>query len=297
MLSRRDFLKAAAIGSVVGAGGCNLFGGVSAGKRGSARLRTVTYNVYACHGWTPDEEKFKQRRQAAKSKAFMADMARRFADALRPFQSDIITFSESPPEWVVKEIADRLEMRHIFFQSGAGYPGAVITRCEIVESVNCPIGGGERPKDLFTRHWGRAVLRTALGETILHSAHLHPSKDEIREREVTEILKAMQSDFKSGRPLLFQGDFNHTDIKPEYARWKAAGLVDMFTVAGVGSEITMPQPTGESPKRIDFIWAYGPLVKRVREVRVLGEQPFAVVANDPESFALSDHLPVMATFD
>lgn len=298
MISRRGFLKAAMAGAVAAPAGCGSLPSVFPERGGKSRLRTITYNVYACYGWMPDEEKFKKRRAAAKEKPFMRDMAQRFAEAFRPFRSDIITFSESPAEWVVKEIADRLEMRHLYFRSGGSYPGTVLTPHEILESKDCPlVGGGERPKDLFTRHWGRAVLKTPVGEFILHSAHLHPSKDDIREQEVAEILRAMQSDFAGGRPLLFQGDLNHTDTKPEYIRWIEAGLVDTSKAAGRGPGITMPKPTGEAPKRIDYIWSYGAFAKRVREVLVLNRRPFTVNPRDSDSFGLSDHLPVMATFE
>jgi endonuclease/exonuclease/phosphatase family metal-dependent hydrolase len=305
MISRRNFLKAATVAAVAAGTGCTRLKSIFARK--SYKLRTVTYNVYACYGWTPDEAKFKERRKAAKDKAFMSDMARRFADALRPLEADIITFQESPAEWVVEEIARQLKMGHIFFPSCASYPGAVITNFDVVEKQNCPIVGGVRPKDLFTRHWGRAVLSAPFGNLILHSAHLHPSDAAVRRREVTEVLKAMKGDFRSGLPLVFQGDFNHTDTQPEYKQWADGGLVDLFRRAGVGSEITMPLPTKESPKRIDYIWSYGWFAKHVREVCVIRELPFSLDPNNPESieihrqdaratFALSDHLPIMATF-
>jgi len=296
MRSRREFLKAALAGSLACGSGCSRLG-IAPGRGGGPRLRTITYNVYACYGWVPDEAKFKQRRDAARDKTVMVEMAGRFAEALRPFGADIITFQESPAEWVIAEIAGRLRMRHVFFPSGGNWPGAVFTPHEIVEAKNCPIVGGVRPKDLFTRHWGRAVLKTPLGELVLHSAHLHPSDDAVRAREVAEILKVMEKDFTAGRLFLFQGDLNHTPMRPEYARWLAAGLVDTFKTAGSGSEITMPRPTGEAPKRIDYVWAHGAMAQRAREVRVLNERPFCLDPNNPAAFALSDHLPVMATFE
>ena len=285
-----------AIAPLLAATGCASLGRLRRRQEAAPKFRTIAYNVFACYGWVPNAEKFKTRQQAAKDKQVMTEMAQQFADALRPFNSDVITFAESPAEWVVKEIADRLGVRHLFFKSGDAYPGALMTRLEIIEWANCPVVGGERPKDLFTRHWGRAVVRTPLGDVVVHSVHLHPSDNAIREREVTEVLEAMQRDFKSGRPVVIQGDFNHTPARPEYARWVAAGLTDTWVAAGRGSEITMPKPTGEPPKRIDFIWTYGPITKRLRDVRVLNLPPFTLVPNDHDSVALSDHCPVMATF-
>ena len=293
-ISRRDFLRAAVLGSAACVAGCGRWKDRHAGN-GEARFRTITYNVFACYGWLPNEEKFKQRRAAAKDKQARVDMAARFAEALQPFDADLITFQEAPPEWVVAEIANRLQCHHVFFPSGEYWPGALLTRLEVIESANCPIGG-DRPKDLFTRHWGRAVLRSAFGPVVVHSVHLNPHKEAIRQREATEVLRVIRNDFESGRPLILQGDFNHTDANPEYQMWVAAGLVDTFRAAGKGLAITMPKPTDKQPRRIDFIWTHGAFVKRVREVRVLSGRPFSLDPKDPDSFALSDHRPVMATF-
>lgn len=284
MISRRDFLKVASLGSTFGTTGCAKLRKMASARGKPYRLRTITYNVYVCQGWS--------RKKGPKPPR--SEIYRMFAEALGKFQPDIITFQESPAEKVVETIAGYLEMNHTFFPSGQAWPGAVITRFEIAESRNCPIVGGKRPKDLFTRHWGRAVLATPFGELVLHSAHLHPSKNEVRMREVPEMVKAMEADFASGRPVILQGDLNHPPTRPEYDLWKKSGLVDAFTVAGEGPEMTIP---ADKPKtRIDYIWAYDPIAKHVRQVRVLSERPFRTDPNDPKSMALSDHLPVMATF-
>jgi endonuclease/exonuclease/phosphatase family metal-dependent hydrolase len=221
-------------------------------------------------------------------------MPRLFAQHLGKHKPDLATFQESPGEAVVAEIAGLLGMNHTFFHSGDSWPGAVITRFEIVESDNCPILGGKRPEDLFTRHWGRAVVRAPFGDLVLHSAHLHPGDNEVRTREVTAMLEAIKPDLESGRPVILQGDLNHRPEQSMYKQWTDAGLIDMFAVAGVGPPETIP--ADKPAARIDYVWAYGPMARRIRHCRVLTERPFRTDPDDPQSWSLSDHLPVLASF-
>lgn len=285
MISRKSFLKTAALGAAGGATGCVQLRSGAWRAKARFRLRTITYNVLACMGWAKEKGGPKPPRE---------QMPRLFAEALDAFEPDVITFQESPGEAVVEEIAGHLGMNSTFFHSGESWPGALITRLEILESKNCPIGGGKRPDDLFTRHWGRAVLRAPFGELILHSAHLHPGDNAVRTREVTEMIEAMKPDFESGKSLILQGDLNHTPQKSMYAQWTDAGLVDTFASVGVGQPNTI---RADNPgAQIDYVWAYGPIAKHARETRVLFEHPFRTDPDDPKSMALSDHLPVLAVF-
>ena len=294
MISRRDFLNLAlGMGSVGALGGC---AGIrkALGEAAPKRLRTITYNVYACKGWSRAKYEAGGMDKPA-PREHLQKMAGEFAAALRPFDPDIVTFQEGPQEWVVRAIGDALALPNlVYFPSGGNWPGAVLTRYRVVSSQNGPLVEGTRPKDLFTRHWGKAVLETPAGALLLHSAHLHPSDSAIREREVTEILKAIERDRAAGGPLILQGDLNHPPTSPEYPRWKGAGLVDTFEAAGMGAEPTIP---ADAPKgRIDFVWALPPFAARAQEVRVLNEPPFRPEKPDPASLSLSDHMPVMATF-
>lgn len=253
------------------------------------RLRTITYNVLACGG-SPYDERTKPRLDVARSR-----MDVRFALELFVYQPDLVSFQEAPSEVGVASIARRLDMNYCFFPSPGSWPGAILTRYDVVESTNCPLKDGARPAHLFTRHFGRAVLATDDGELVVYSAHLLPGgADDERMQEVHAILSAMEPDLASGRSLIFQGDLNHSPEQDEYARWTEAGLVDAFAAAGDGPTKTWPS---DEPKwRIDYVFAHGPIVERLRECRVLFEGPFRTNPADSGSFALSDHLPVMATF-
>jgi endonuclease/exonuclease/phosphatase family metal-dependent hydrolase len=248
-------------------------------------LRTITYNVLKCHGFVPSESLTARRREPGK-------IAAEIARELDQYDPDIITFQEGPPEELLREMADQLGMQCCFF--AGGWHGGVLTRYKIITSENRPGADGPPPKDLFTRHWGRATLDTGSDQLALYSAHLHPSDDAIRARELTEMLKVMAGDLRSELNLLFQGDLNHSPEGPEYARWVKAGLQDAYAVKGQGPPETFD--SHKPYKRIDYVWAHGPIAARLSECRTLFERRFRVRPESPQDYALSDHLPVLATF-
>jgi len=260
-------------------------------------LRTITFNVLACNGY-PERRANKARLARARSQ-----MTTRFALELGLYKPDIVSFQEAPPKETVTRIAEQMSMEFVYFPGGwegnedwpDGFPGAIMTRFPILESQNCPLVQGSRPEDLFTRHWGRAVLQTDTGKLFFYSAHLHPEDETIRAQEVTEILAVMEGDVRPDVSFLFQGDLNHKPSGPEYKRWMEAGLIDAYAAKGTGQTFTVPSEKPTS--RIDYIWVHGPLAQRLRECRILFEGAFRTNPDDPQSFALSDHVPVLAEFD
>ena len=255
-------------------------------------MRTITYNFYMCRGYP--------KGISERSNFSITEL---LADALMRYEPDIVTFSEMPSESAACAIAERLGMKTAFFPSPEGCHGALLTRFEVLESRNCPLKDGERPKELFTRHWGRAVLSSGKEELILHSAHLYPDPGSAAHRqEVEEVIKVIQEDMKSGRSVLLQGDLNHEPGDPAYGRWIEVGLVDAFGAAGTGPGGTWrpadsPPEVDEPSQRIDYIFARGPILQHLRECRVLNEFPFRTNPSQGKLWSLSDHLPVMATFD
>lgn len=249
-------------------------------------LLTMSYNILACRGFPTNSvtKPFLQRARRT--------MTRRFAIELGLYWPDVITFQESPRQTMVAEIAKYMDYKYAYFKSYFG--GTVMTRHEIVSHKNCPLVKGPRPKALFTRHWGRAVLRVDGEDIVLYSAHLHPSKTDVRAAEVTAMLAVMKQELGQGRSLLFQGDLNHTPDGPEYARWTDAGWIDTFARKGEGKGLTIPST--KPIKRIDYVFAHGPIAERLQSFQVLFEGPFRTNPDDRRSFALSDHIPVVARF-
>lgn len=251
-------------------------------------LRVIAYNVYACKGW-PDN------RPIVKKAVEKGQMARRLAMELALYEPDIINFSESPSEAIAKEVAKLLGMNHIRFPSGGNWPGTLLSRFEIAESQNVPLGH-ERPKELFTRHWGRATVKLPNGESlIVHSAHLYPVADPtIRLKEIRAMLASMKDDLDAGRSMLLIGDLNHGPDAEEYKLWIDAGWTDTFAKVGKGEGLTF---TADIPKyRIDYVMATGPIAEQISESRPLFEGAFRLNVDDPKDFALSDHLPQLTIF-
>ena len=260
-------------------------------KRRAGGLRTITYNVLACRGFKVTDE---NRAVLAKART---QMTARMAQELMLYEPDVVTFQESPARSVSADIAERMGMNYTYFPGG--YPGTVITRFEITESTNKPLAAGVEADDvrgLFTRHWGRAVLKTDDGDLVIYSVHMHPGNVQTREREVTQMLAVMSEDLESGRDMILQGDLNHLPDGPEYQRWVDVGLVDSIVAKGVGENrfsINSIDPT----RYIDYVWSHGSLPERLTECRVLFEGAFRTNPDDPTSFALSDHIPVLAVFE
>lgn len=251
-------------------------------------LRVIAYNIYGLTGWPND-------RRLAKQAVAKGQMARRLAMQLALYDPDIINFSESPTTELTEEVAKILGMNHVRFPSGGNWPGTLLSKFEILESRNAPMKD-ERPKDLFTRHWGRATVK--LGDDsplIVHSAHLHPVEDPtVRLKEIRVMIETMKSDLEAGGSMLLIGDLNHEPDTEEYKLWTDAGWIDTFTKAGMGDGPTIKS---DIPKRrIDYVLAHGPIADQITESRPLFEGAFRLHINDQESFALSDHLPQLAVF-
>ncbi len=282
-ISRRQFSAA------VGAAGLSILESrVLARDDDQQRLRVIAYNVFAGTGWPSN------RKLAIKAVA-KGQMAKRLAMELALHDPDIINFSESPGEKMVKEIAELLEMNYVRFPSGGDWPGTLLSRFEILESKNVPLDR-QRPRELFTRHWGRAMIRLPNREAlIVHSAHLYPTADPtVRIHEVTAMLQTMRTELDAGHSMILMGDLNLGPDTKEYKLWIEAGFVDTFAKVGVGSGHTYRSDT---PKwRVDYVMAAGAIANGIVDSRPLFEGAFRLNIADKKSFALSDHLPQLAVF-
>ncbi len=268
----------------------------SSGPDSTGELRVIAYNILKCTGWPADGE-------LAKRAVERGQIAKRIALELALYDPHVVTFSESPDEKLTREIAEQLGMHHVRFPSGEDWPGTLLSKFEVLGSRNAPVVSGTQSADLFTRHWGRAVLKLPSGQPlVVHSAHLYPGQDPaIRLREIDAMLAAMRSDLESGKSLILMGDLNHTPDGPEYAKWREAGLIDTFAAADA-SDVSPANRDGKTfaadqPRvRIDYVWCAGPLTKAIKESRSLWEGAFRTNPADMLSFALSDHVPQFAMF-
>lgn len=328
-MTRKNFLKQSSL-SLLGFG--LLFSGVfqtGAGNAGAAEaeadgareedfddvegeLRSITYNVFnGCIGYKginsrelpPGEES-----ALIRSARDLGQIPQRIMLELALYRPNIINFSESPGEEVVKEMAKISNLNHAFFpgrKDGKGnYPGSILSTYKIISSENRPFVGGERgdSKKLFTRHWGKAKLQLPNGKTVtVHTAHLWPFKKSendtrIRLNEIKELVASIKYDLAHGSDsVLLQGDLNQVPNTPEYESLKRAGLIDTFAAKGIGVASTIDSRLPLS--RIDYIFAIGDLANRIKSCTSLFQGNFRMNMNDPKGFALSDHLPVLAKFE
>lgn len=284
IIPRRNFLGQ----SITAMVGINVLGLSACVANSKDTLRVIAYNVLKCTGWPAEN---------VKKSDSIPDL---IAGELSKYSPGIVNFSESPDESVVKKIAEKLKMDYVYFPSGGKWPGAILTRCKIMDSENVPVVTGSRPDDLFTRHWGKATIQLMNRKSVIvHSVHLYPFDNpeavEVRKREISEILNSMGKDVKDNKPIIVMGDLNHTPNTSEYLQWMTAGFADSFGEAGMGDGLTIraDMPT----RRIDYILAYGPIVKHIAGSRALFEGAFRTNPEDPDSFALSDHIPQYTEFE
>lgn len=275
-------------------------------------LRTITYNVFngcigykGINGWELPEGEDSMLISNARE---MKQIPQRIMQELALYRPDIINFSESADEDTVARMAEMLGLNYAFFpgaKNGMGsFPGSILSTYQIISSRNRPFidRDSNDPEELFTRHWGKAKLRLPDESTVtVHTAHLWPFKKtesdtEIRLTEIKELVASIQHDLEHGSDsVLLQGDLNHVPGTPEYESLKAAGLIDVFASkgSGPGHTINSLNPT----KRIDYIFATGALSQQIKSCAVLFQGSFRMNGEDPKSFALSDHIPVMADFE
>lgn len=245
-------------------------------------LKLIAFNVMKCSGWPAEN---------VDDSTVVADL---IAGELSRYDADVINFSEAPDESTVRQIAEKLGMNYVYFPSTGSWPGALLSVYEITDFAIVPVISGQRPEDLFTRHWGKAIIRINKDKTIIiHSLHLYPGDNpvsaEIRTREITEVLKSTKKDLKGRISVIVMGDLNHRPDNSEYSLWPGAGFTDAFVAAGEGSGATIKADAPD--KRIDYILVRGKLSGSIKVSRPLFEGAFRTNPSDPDSFALSDHLP------
>ena len=318
-VSRKSFLKQSLFTALgLGLSGSSFANGVvnlvapNAETEDENKLRSISYNVFnGCIGYKGINSHALPEGDISdliKAARHLKQIPQRIMLELALYQPNIINFSEGPSEKVLAEMANMIGYNYAFFPGGLDgkgkFPGGVLTNYEIVSSENRPFVNKEKNnlKELFTRHWGKATLRTPNGKTIVvHSAHLWPFKKseedtQIRMEEIKHLHLAINEDLKQkNTSVLLQGDLNHVPNTPENKALLSGKLVDTFVQAGVGEGNTANSI--KHNRRIDYILAGGQIAQHIKSCRSLYEGNFMMHTADKMGFALSDHLPVMADFE
>ena len=268
-------------------------------------FKAITYNV---HYWSPE---FPKGQEAAGRKAFVRDRLKHqgaiklFAAELKKYDADVIALQEVPHPDQARDIARALDMNHVYFPGGEkfgswkhGIAGAILTRHRIIEHENCPLVNYiTRPKDIFSRYFGRVLIEVEGRPIAVYGTHLLSSwknTGHIRIKEFNEINAVAQKDLRAGKSVLIMGDFNLNPDSKEYRVIEKSLFKDTFALKGRGPAHTCP--AAGPVERIDYILAAGPLLKSLHSCRALYEHKFVVDEQRPQPYALSDHIPVMAVF-
>lgn len=289
LINRRQFCTAVAATTLVGSSAW-----ASKQPRTTPRaLRVMGYNIYGMRGFPADHPDLRQAVE-------QGQMPQTIARKLGEYRPDIVCLAESPRDpKLTEELAQWLELQHARFPGAGNWPGTILSRFDMKNPQVAPIVGGVRPKDLFTRHWGRVELNLPEEDPlILHTLHLMPGgkNQSIRLREIDAVLENLKPDLRDSRSIIVVGDLNHEPETQDHRRWIDAGLTDCFAKVGKGPGATFR--ADRLDRRIDYIFAAGPIADRLRSASTLTGRGFSIDADRPEEpYALSDHLPVFATFE
>lgn len=265
-------------------------------------LRVITYNV---HAWGPVAPTDEGRRRIGQMRS-RGQLLRRLALELQLFDPDVIALQEAHSEAKVKELAALLEMDYAYFPGGwkgkgweEGISGAILSRAKIIEREDRPSIDPAIKKDkLFSRCLGRAVIAHGGEEIAVFCAHMLPNwknTTHIREAEIGALSVAAKKDLAKGRSVIVMGDMNHDPQRPEYRLWQQNGFVDTV-LACKKDRARNTCPSHQPNERIDYVFAAGPVRQRLRDARALHAGAFLVQPSVKSSYALSDHIPVLAVF-
>ena len=263
----------------------------------ASALRAVSWNV---HGFGPVAGDDAGRAALARARRDKS-VVELCAAALAGVRPDVVVLQEVASEARLRELAATLDMALAYFPGGwkgGGWPegisGAILSRFPILAAEDRPgLPPYGEQSDIFSRFLGRALLDVQGERVAVYAAHMLPSWDNtthIRLAEIAAVANAAQEDLDAGASVLVLGDMNHRPETDEHRAWAAAGFRDAFVLSGEGAGLTFPSIGPE--RRIDYAFAAGPLARRVVSCRVLTGGDFG----DDGGFALSDHLPVLATF-
>jgi len=260
-------------------------------------LKVVSYNVW--YGFTKKPER------KAPYLAWMEQQA-----------PDVVSLQElnGYSETTLADDAGAWGHKHSVLLKRDGFPTGLTS--------NQPITNVKRVLDGF--HHG--LIRARTHGITFYVIHLHPSDWEVRHREIDLLIKDVQS-LAQGTPVMLIGDFNtfslrdkavydeYDDMVPFFSRlderWtqknlrdgqldythitklESAGLIDLGAKmrrefrGTFPTKLRLDEDMGPA-RRLDYIFTNKALAKRCRTARYILDDTTGV---------LSDHYPIVATFD
>jgi len=251
------------------------------------KLRIITHNIMHLQGIELASEEQPLKRSSSGHGSLGLDIIGVLADFYNSLNPQIICLQEVPSLKDARKIADLVKMK-VYFESGKSNPkygGAILVNSSYESrKLSFP--------SLFKEMFERGCLMGHISgkNTSLTVCNLHLPSNIKRTLEEACYVRLKEVTFAlSFLPEIIVGDFNERSDGPVYQKLKKAGYIDVAFILGK-SEI----PTCNNA-RIDYIWIHKKTNLKLAEYRVFG-QPQLPAPLIEKIQAMSDHLPIMATF-
>jgi endonuclease/exonuclease/phosphatase family metal-dependent hydrolase len=255
-------------------------------------MRIVTWNVLGLTGYPPEA--------AAADIGHPGDSRsdEHFATVFAGLEADVLALQEGVSHGIAQRIAARLERYLVTIPSPMSWPGHVLSRYPVVESLAFSHAAADGSLTPFSRVCGAARLQVAPEEDLwVVCLHLHPGDVALRAREGDLLRHHLDALLASCERAVVLGDFNCDLEEGVHTHLRELGFVNAMTVAGGGVQLTM-DTAGIRPWRIDHIYLSPPLVPRLRSAAVVRDPGFRTDPPRGEGvWDHSDHLPVRVDLD
>ena len=255
-------------------------------------MQIGTYNVLGLKGYPPEESV-----RAIGSPGEDTNTAH-FARVFSTLSCDILALQEGVTVRTMQQIARQMGRYLATFPSPINWPGHVLSRFPILESLVFSHAVPTDDTPPFSRTAGAALLDVdGAGLMWVVTVHLHPADVELRKREAdilqerVEILRSVTDN------MVILGDFNSEVVERVHQHLKAMGFANAMETAGGGIQTTM-DTVGIRPHKIDHLYFSPPLVPHLQHASVVRDSGFRHDGpQEPGVWVHSDHLPVVATLN
>lgn len=257
-------------------------------------LRVITYNLRSGRGYgQPDGKTAFQRFRA-------------IGQEIGKYQPDILVIQEPGSQSDLYDtMVQAMGSSYRFYpikcpdDQQANRVGLLVVNDRVsVDSANYCIA--DDTGKLFN-HWGRILLSFQNQRLIVYGFKLAPrQRYETRRKQIDVLEPYLMQDLAQNSLVIVAGDLNHRPFDAEYRRWMKLGLVDSHDSLQHGSGFTKMDELGEDIlvpyRRIDYLLLSKSLVKILKSSSTTLNKGLFVPSSDQRNWSLSDHLPVMATF-
>lgn len=248
-------------------------------------MRIVTYNILLLEGW-PHEKAVDVMGEPGTEQNYTF-----FTQLFEQFDAEIIALQEVSTVEQMKELAKRLQRYLAPFPSPTRYAGCVLSQYPVLETRTFNDVGPRGREGLFSRFGGATLLDLGQEKLWVVNIHLNPHEIEIRNAEADLLAKHVDALLKVEENVVVVGDYNSVMGEAVHQRLQERGFANAMQEFGGGIVPT----DGLGRVAIDHVYVSPQLKGRVTKAQVLSSHGFK--KPEPDSWAYSDHLPVVVDFE